>query len=128
VSDEAQEKSKVQGSRRVGFWLAQAERHIEERRYYLARRILESLHDPEIHAMLDRLNAIAPPPSEHRCPVCNFQEFTWHRTVAYTGMRDQRHYLEVNQQEVYSRVCISCGNIQMFVQLPDWAQVEDLNK
>lgn len=111
-------------SRRAMFWLAQAEHHIQHRRFYLARRILQAVHDPNAHALLDDLNAIAPPIATHTCGVCGAQEFTWHRTVSHISPTRQIEYLEVDTREVFSRVCASCSSIQLFLQLPDWATLE----
>lgn len=113
--------------RRTAFWLSQAENHIENRRFYLARRILEAIHDPQAHALLDDLNAIAPPLLDHVCPLCSGQEFTWHRTVSsyhLPAVTTRTDFLEVDRKEVYSRVCALCSNVQLFLQLPNWVQLE----
>jgi predicted nucleic-acid-binding Zn-ribbon protein len=120
-----QEKRKLL-ARRTTFWLSQAEHHIQNRRFYLARRILESIHDPQAHLLLDDLNVIAPPLPNHSCPLCSCQEFTWHRTVSthHLSLNTRTDFLEVDRKEVYSRVCASCSNVQLFLQIPDWVQLE----
>lgn len=116
-----QPKRKI-AARRTAFWLSQAEHHIQNRRFYLARRILEAVHDPDAYALLDDLNLIFPPPPDHSCPLCGCTEFTWHRTISSMGLKTD--YLSVDRREAFSRVCASCSNVQLFLQLPGWAQLE----